>query len=88
MFDCGGKGTMSIALSPETLKLIEERMQRDGYPTPDDLVRAALSSLDQNEDLDEETLAAIDRAEEQIERGEFRDWKEVSAELRQKYLGE
>ena len=34
------------------------------------------------EELDEKTLAAIDRAEAQIERGEFRDWEDVKAELR------
>ncbi len=39
-------------------------------------------------ELDEETLNAIDEAEDQIDRGEYRDWKEVSAELRAKYLGE
>jgi antitoxin ParD1/3/4 len=77
---------MSISLSSETQKLIEERMQRDGYPSADDVIRAALDLLDQRETLDDETLNAIDRAEEQIERGDYRDWKEVSAELRKKYL--
>jgi antitoxin ParD1/3/4 len=79
---------MAISLSPETLRLIEERMDGDGYPTADDVVRAALELLDQQDELDEETLAAIDRSEVQIERGEYRDWKEVSAELRRTYLGE
>lgn len=48
------------------------------------------SSLDecQSKALDEEILAAIDRAEEQIARGEYRDWEEVKSELRAKYLGE
>ena len=78
---------MTISLSPETQRLIEERMKRDGYPTADDVVRAALELLDQQDELDDETLAAIDRAEEQIERGEYRDWKGVSSELRRKYLG-
>jgi len=78
---------MAISLTAETQKLIEDRMKRDGYPTPDDVVRAAMELLDQPAELDAETLAAIDRAEEQIERGEYRDWAEVSAELRRKYLG-
>jgi len=79
---------MSITLSPETQKLIAERMQRDGYPSADDVVRAALESMDQEDRLDGDTLAAIDRAEAQIERGECRDWKEVSGELRKKYSAE
>ena len=62
---------MSITLSPETQKLIEERMKQDGYPSADDVVLAALELLDQKEPLDEQTLAAIDRAESQIEAGEL-----------------
>jgi Arc/MetJ-type ribon-helix-helix transcriptional regulator len=82
---------MSLTLSAETQKLIEERMTRGGYSSPDELVRDALNLLDHVEDeeqLDEETLAAIDQAEEEIDRGECRDWEEVKAELRAKYLGE
>jgi antitoxin ParD1/3/4 len=79
---------MELSLTPETRKLIEERMRRDGYATADEVVRAALELLDQHADLDPETLAAIDRAEEQIARGEYREWTQASAELRKKFLGE
>jgi Arc/MetJ-type ribon-helix-helix transcriptional regulator len=80
---------MGLSLSRETQQLIEERMRKGGYTSPDDLVRIALEVLDQVErdQFDEETLAAIDRAEDQIERGACRDWDEVKAELRAKYLG-
>jgi Arc/MetJ-type ribon-helix-helix transcriptional regulator len=80
---------MGLSLSTETQQLIEARMRKGGYRSPDDLVRVALEVLDQVEpdQLDEQTLAAIDRAEDQIERGECRDWDEVKAELRAKYLG-
>jgi hypothetical protein len=80
---------MGISLRPETQKLIEERMTRDGYPTPDDVVLAALESLDERggEELDPETLAALDRADLEIQQGRVRDFKEVAAELRKKYLG-
>ena len=40
------------------------------------------------DELDEEDLAAIEESERQIARGEDLDWKEVSAQLRRKYLGE
>ena len=32
-------------------------------------------------ELDEEILAALEEGEEQIDRGEFRPWQEVKAEL-------
>jgi hypothetical protein len=35
----------SIALQLSTIDLITERMKRDGYTSPDDLVREALASL-------------------------------------------
>jgi hypothetical protein len=40
------------------------------------------------DELDAEDLKAIEESEEQIARGDDLDWKEVSAQLRQKYLGE
>jgi predicted transcriptional regulator len=40
------------------------------------------------DELDEEDLAAIEESEKQIERGEDLDWKEVSKELRRRYLHE
>ena len=85
---------MIISLSPETQRLLEERMKKGAYLNADDAVREALERLDQDDadeleskPLDEQTLAAIDRSEAQIARGEFRDWEEVKAELRAKYLG-
>ena len=78
-----------IQLSPETQKRIEERMRQGGYPTADDVVHAALDSLDEAYDveIDAETQAALDRADAEIQRGEYRDFKEVAAELRKRSLG-
>ena len=39
------------------------------------------------EDLDEETLAAIERAGVEFERGEGRPFKEFAAEFRAKHFG-
>ncbi len=82
---------MTITLSAETQKLLEARMKQGGFQTPDAIVRIALETLDQIEgealeDLDDETQAAIERAEAQSARGEGRPWEEVKAELRAKYL--
>jgi hypothetical protein len=38
------------------------------------------------EDLDQETLAAIDRAEAEFERGEGRPFKEFAAEFRARHF--
>ena len=79
---------MSVILSAETERLIEERMKRDGYASADDAVRAALELLDAQDQLDPQDLAAIEESERQIAAGEELDWKQVSAELRRQYLSE
>ena len=40
---------MNISLSPKVQKLIQQRMKRGGYATPDDVVLAALAILEQSE---------------------------------------
>ena len=79
---------MNVTLSPETQKLLEDRMQRGDYSNPDAAIRAALRSLDERdvEPLDEETMAAIEEAEAQFDRGEGRAWEEVVSELRARYF--
>ena len=82
---------MNISLSPNTQKLIEDEMKRGGYASPDDVVRVALESLHTEgaplEDLDAETLAAIDRAEAESARGEGTPLDDAFAHLRQKHFG-
>ncbi|HZZ44371.1 MAG TPA: hypothetical protein VFE58_15660 [Tepidisphaeraceae bacterium] len=80
---------MGISLTPETERLIEEKLKQGGYSTADDLVHAALGALEEMEfgPLSGETLAAIDRAEDQIERGEYRELSEVKAEWEAKLSG-
>ena len=82
---------MTISLSRKTQKLLEKRLKRGGYATPDDVLRAALQTLDQIEaepfeELDSATRTAIRRAEAQSARGEGRPWQQVKSELRSKYL--
>ena len=80
---------MNIALSPETQKLIQEKLRGGDYRSADDLVRAAMAALDELDahGLDEQALDAIDRAEEQIDRGEVHDWKDVREQVRARFLG-
>jgi len=84
---------MNISLSAETQKLLEERMKKGDFSTPDEAVRDALLAREEIDgepldQLDPETQAAIERAEAQSERGEGRPWEEVREELRARYLNQ
>lgn len=72
---------------PELERFIDEQVQAGHFASPEAAVAAAVEQmmLDRLYEWDEETVAAIDRAEEQIERGQYRDWEQVKAELRAKY---
>ena len=84
---------MTISLSPETQKLLEEQMKKHGYASADEAVRTALERLNQEdseyiEDLDEETQVAIQEGLAQSERGEGRPWEQVREEIRARFIKE
>jgi Arc/MetJ-type ribon-helix-helix transcriptional regulator len=74
---------MTITLSPETQKLLDEILQTGDYPSADQAIHAALDALQWSSTvtLDEETLDALDRAEDQIDRGECHAWKDVRQQV-------
>ena len=80
---------MEIALSPQTQHLLEEKLKSGAYRSADEVVHAALTALDELEahQLDDATLDAIDRAEDEIERGQVHDWSAVREQVRDKFLG-
>jgi putative addiction module CopG family antidote len=81
---------MTISLSPELKKYVEEQVRAGRFSTPEEVVEAGLARLmlDPAPDaLDDEDLAAIDESEAQVERGEDMDFTQVAAALRKKYLG-
>jgi predicted transcriptional regulator len=87
----GGSAAMDIVLSPATQKLLEHRMKKGGYSSPDEVMRIALEQWDRqdadpDEDLDEKGLAAIEEGLAQAERGECRTLDDVRAEFRAKGL--
>jgi Arc/MetJ-type ribon-helix-helix transcriptional regulator len=73
---------MELTLGPETQRMLEEKL-KEGR-SADEVVQAGILALSQRQipELDEDTLDAIDEAEDQIERGEVSDWDEVQARLR------
>lgn len=80
---------MNVTLSPQTQRLLEERMRDGDYNSADDLIRTALQSLEGEpvEELDAETQAAIERADDQGNRGEGLPAEEAFARLRHKHFG-
>lgn len=59
---------MNFVLSVETQALIEEKLRDGEYQSADELILAALMALGDGHSnlLDDQTLDAIDRAEDQI----------------------
>ena len=81
---------MTISLSPELKKYVEEQVRAGRFASAEEVVEAGLARLmlDPAPDaLDDDDLAAIEESEAQIERGEDLDWAQVSAALRRKHLG-
>jgi len=70
---------MTISISPETQKLLEERLRTGGYASADELLRAALSAF--GEPLDEATLDAIDEGEDDLANGRVHDWENVRDQI-------
>jgi predicted transcriptional regulator len=82
---------MAITLSAEVQDAIESRMKEHGLTDPNELVLSALELLDHGpgvpyEELDEETRAAIEEGQAQIDAGLGRPWAEVDAELRARFV--
>ncbi|MDB5324315.1 MAG: hypothetical protein JWN40_5946 [Phycisphaerales bacterium] len=73
---------------PELEKFIDDQVRAGHFPSAEAAVEAAVEHmmLDQGADdeLDDETAEAINRAEEQIERGEGIDFRQFAAEMRKK----
>jgi antitoxin ParD1/3/4 len=74
---------MNLAIAPELQKLIEQRIKSGRYATPEDVMAAALCSLDQDEKLGQFEPGELDRLLEEGENsGEPLDGEQVLAELR------
>ena len=78
---------MTVTISPETQKLLEEKLKTGAYSSADELLHAALEALGTEAELDRETLEAIDRAEEAVDAGRVHEWKDVREVVKAKLLG-
>jgi len=78
---------MTITLSPETQRLLEDQLKTGNFASADEVVHAALQALDELGELDQATLDAIDKSEEEIEKGEYVDWEDVREDIRAEFRG-
>ena len=81
---------MQVQLKPELRKFIEDQVTAGHFASADEVVEAALARLMLDpapNDLDAETLAAIEEADAQFDRGEGIPLDDAFNRLREKHLG-
>jgi len=75
---------------PELQKFVDDQVRSGQFTSPEQVIEAGLARLMLDpappEDSDNETLAAIERAEAEFERGEGRPFKEFATEFRAKHF--
>ncbi len=82
---------MNVRLRPDLQKFIDDEVKSGKFASADEVIEAALARLmldPASGDADAETLAAIDEAEAQIDRGEGVSLDDAFARLRKKHLAE
>ncbi len=80
---------MNLSLRPEIQRFIDEQVKAGRYPTPEALVEAAVVELRDIDDaeLDDATIAAINEAEDQVDRGEGVDLDTFRTRMNQLFSG-
>ena len=79
---------MQVSLTkPELEKFIAEKVNAGDFASPEAVVEDALTRMMQEEcSLTDADVDALNEAESQIDRGEFVEFDEFAAKMRQKYL--
>ena len=79
---------MNVTLRPALTKFVEEKVKAGEYGSADELLEAAVARLifdPKRDEVDEQTLAALEEGEAELERGEGMPLKEAFDLLRKKY---
>jgi putative addiction module CopG family antidote len=82
---------MNVRLKPELQKFIDDEVKSGNFASADEVIEAGLARLMLDpapNDSDPGTLAAIDEAEAQLDRGEGLPLDEAFARLRKKHFAE
>jgi len=76
---------MQLSLRPEIQRFIDEQVKSGRFPTPEALVEAAIVEMREADDLDDDTIAAINEAEDQADRGEGTDLDVFRAQMTKRF---
>jgi antitoxin ParD1/3/4 len=83
-----GEFAMIVTLSPEAERFIQDQIHAGRYASPEQVLDAAVRNLmggdTSEEELDDETIAAINEGQAQIDRGEGMDRATFLFELRKR----
>jgi putative addiction module CopG family antidote len=72
---------MSISLTPDLHRLVQEKLAAGSYGSEEEVLQAALQALD----AQEQTLAAIAEGYADFEAGRIRSFEEADAEFRSRH---
>ena len=77
---------MHVKLTPEAEKFVQEQVRVGKFHSPDEVLDAAVARmmLESEDELDDVTIAAINRAEAQIDAGKGIDFEQFAAEMRKR----
>ena len=78
---------IQVTLTPEHERFVQAAVSSGRFASVEQVLVEALSRFidEADEEIDDETFAALRRGEEQLARGEGRAWDDVRDELRAKY---
>jgi Arc/MetJ-type ribon-helix-helix transcriptional regulator len=77
---------MQIQLSkPELQQFIDEEVRSGNFPTAEAAIEAAIEQMMSGRELTEEDWRAIEQADAEMDRGEYIEFDQWAAEMRQKY---
>jgi Arc/MetJ-type ribon-helix-helix transcriptional regulator len=79
---------MQVTLKPQYQKFIDEQVRAGRFASPEEAIEAGVARLmfdPESDDLDDETLAAIEQSEVEFERGEGIPLEQAADEIRKRY---
>ena len=80
---------MNISLKPDLQKFVDEQVNAGHFPSPEAVVEAALAEMRnyRAEPLDADTIAAINEADQQADRGEGIELDAFRAQMSERFGG-
>ena len=80
--------SLNVTLKPDAQQFVEQQIRAGHFRSAEEVLDEAVHRMMiESDEIDDETAAAINRAEEQIDRGEGIDFDEFAAKMRQRIAG-